>query len=63
MQWPRIDSFSRPLDLQQNGQFLDHSSSFDLLREKGALCKAKEVCRKVQTGKRYINKKTQLQMQ
>jgi len=52
MQWPRIDSFYRLLDLQQNGQFLDHRGSFDLLRKKVALYKVNEMCRKAQAGKK-----------
>jgi len=63
MQWPRIDSFYRPLDLQQNGQVLDYRSSFDSLKNKGALYKVNEEYRRVWAGKRYLNKQTQLQTQ
>ena len=50
MQWPRIDSFYRPLVLQQNGQVLDYRSSFDSLKNKGALYKVNEECRRVRAG-------------
>ena len=53
----------RSLDLQQNDRFLDQRSSFDLLKKKGAVCKVNDVCRRVWAGKRYLNKKTQLQKQ